>query len=34
VVKGTIFIYGTPLNNNDDELIEEYEAKGYKFDRG
>jgi hypothetical protein len=32
VVKGGIYIYGTPLNDND-ELVEEYEAKGYKFDR-
>jgi hypothetical protein len=27
-----IYIYGTPLNDND-ELIKEYEAKGYMFDR-
>ena len=26
-----ICIYGTPLNDND-ELVKEYEAKGYKFD--
>ena len=32
VVKGRIFIYGTPLNQND-ELVREYMAKGYKFYR-
>jgi hypothetical protein len=32
VVKGRIFIYGTPLNDND-ELVKEYMAKGYKFYR-
>jgi hypothetical protein len=31
VVKGYIYIYGTPLNDND-ELVKEYEAKGYKID--
>ena len=32
VVKRKIFIYGTPLNQND-ELVKEYMAKGYKFYR-
>jgi hypothetical protein len=32
VVKGKIVIYGTPLNQND-ELVKEYMAKGYKFYR-
>ena len=32
VVKGYIYIYGTPLNDND-ELVKEYEAKGYKIDK-
>jgi hypothetical protein len=32
VVKGKIFIYGTPLNDND-ELVREYIAKGYKINR-
>jgi len=30
-VKGYIYIYRTPLNDND-ELVREYEAKGYKID--
>ena len=32
VVKKIIYIHGSPLNDND-ELIEEYEAKGYGFER-
>jgi hypothetical protein len=32
VVKGYIYIYRTPLNDND-ELVKEYMAKGYKFHR-
>ena len=32
VVKDEILIHGTPLNDND-ELVEEYEAKGYKINR-
>ena len=32
VVKGGIYIYGTPLNDND-ELVKEYKAKGYKITR-
>ena len=32
VVKGTVYIYKTPLNDND-ELVKEYMAKGYKFYR-
>ena len=31
-VKEYIYIYRTPLNDND-ELVKEYEAKGYKFYR-
>ena len=31
LVKGYIYIYGTPLNDND-ELVKEYMAKGYKID--
>jgi hypothetical protein len=31
-VKGYIYIYRTPLNDND-ELVREYEAKGYKIDK-
>jgi hypothetical protein len=32
LVKRKIYIYGTPLNQND-ELVKEYMAKGYKFYR-
>ena len=32
LVKGKIYIYGSPLNDND-ELVKEYMAKGYKFYR-
>jgi hypothetical protein len=32
VVKDTIDIYRTPLNDND-ELVKEYKAKGYKITR-
>jgi hypothetical protein len=31
-VKGIVYIYKTPLNDND-ELVKEYMAKGYKFYR-
>jgi uncharacterized GH25 family protein len=31
VVKGKIFIYGTPLDQND-KLVKKYMAKGYKID--
>ena len=31
-VKGYIYIYRTPLKQND-ELVKEYEAKGYKIDK-
>jgi hypothetical protein len=31
-VKGIVYIYKTPLNDND-ELVREYMAKGYKFYR-
>jgi hypothetical protein len=31
-VKEKIYIYGTPLNDND-ELVKEYMAKGYKIHR-